>query len=77
MEQTYNPQQEYHEELEKVQDRDFAHNWVSSSSFLFYLYVFCMIAFLVGAFFVLYNHRYGGKPDVTVQESTKYTPVYK
>ncbi len=26
-------QHEYQEELKKVQDRDFAHNWVSSSAF--------------------------------------------
>jgi len=32
-------QQEYQAELQKVQDRDFTRNWVSSSAFLFYLQV--------------------------------------
>ena len=77
MEQPYNPQQEYQHELEKVQDKDFAHNWVSSSSFLFYLTIFCTVAFLLGSCLKLYENRYGGKPDVVVPESTKYTPVYK
>lgn len=70
-------QQEYQEELEKVQDQDFTHNWVSSSAFLFYLSVFCMVAFLVGASFKLFQNKYTGQPDVSVPESTKYTPVYK
>jgi len=77
MEQLFNPQEDYRQELEKVQDKDIAHSWVSSSAFLFYLSMFCMIAFLLGASLKLYNHRYGGHPEVTVQESTKYTPVYK
>lgn len=70
-------QEEYQEELQKVQDRDFTHSWVSSSAFLFYLQVFCMIAFLFGACYNLYKHSYKGKPDVTIQESTLYTPKYK
>ena len=71
-------QQEYHEELEKVQDRDFTHNWVSSSAFIFYLSVFCLVAFLFGSCLKLYNNSYDSKKfDVTVQESTKYTPTYK
>ena len=70
-------QEEYQQELQKVQDKDFGHNWVSSSAFLFYLQVACMIAFLVGASYVLYSERYKGKPEVTIQESTLYTPKYK
>ena len=77
MDQLFNPEEDYQQELEKVQDKDIAYSWVSSSAFLFYLSVFCMVAFLFGAFLKLYNNRYPGKPDVTVQESTKYTPVYK
>jgi hypothetical protein len=69
-------QQEYKEELEKVQDRDFTHNWVSSSAFLFYLSVFCLLAFTLGNCSRLYAERFQ-KPEVTIQESTKYTPVYK
>jgi hypothetical protein len=70
-------QLEYQEELQKVQDRDFTHNWVSSSAFLFYLQVACMVAFLVGASYMLYSKRYKGKPEVEVQSSTLYTPQYK
>ena len=70
-------QQEYQEELQKVHDRDFTHDWVSSSAFLFYLQVFCMVAFLFGACYQLYRMSYKGKPDVVIQESTLYTPKYK
>ena len=69
-------QQEYREELEKVQDRDFTHNWVSSSAFVFYLSVFCLLAFMLGTCGRLFTERYE-RLDVTVQESTKYTPTYK
>lgn len=69
-------QNEYHEELQKVQDKDFTHNWVSSSAFIFYLSIFCLLAFLFGSCYRLYNQRYD-KLDVTVQESTQYTPKYK
>ena len=67
---------EYQEELKKVQDRDFAHNWVSSSAFLFYLQVFCVVALVLGGCYALYTKRFD-KPEVTVQESTLYTPKYK
>jgi hypothetical protein len=68
--------QEYQQELQKVQDRDFAHNWVSSSAFLFYLQVACIVAFLFGGCYMLYTKRFE-KPEVKVQESTLYTPQYK
>jgi len=71
-----NNNQEYNQELQKIQDKDFAHNWVSSSAFLFYLQVACMVAFLFGGCFMLYTKRFN-KPEVTVQESTLYTPKYK
>ena len=67
---------EYQQELEKVQDRDFAHNWVSSSGFLFYLQVFCVLAAVLGGCAMLYTKRFE-KPQVKVQESTLYTPQYK
>ncbi|HZF66290.1 MAG TPA: hypothetical protein VEZ55_17505 [Chitinophagaceae bacterium] len=70
-------QDEYKEELEKVQDRDFTHDWVSSSAFLFYLSVFCLVVFMLGSCYRLYQHRYPGKPDVITPESTLYTPKYK
>lgn len=72
-------QQEYREELEKIQDRDFTHNWVSSSAFIFYLSVFCLLAFVLGTCGKLYTQRYDTQKieDVIIQESTKYTPEYK
>ena len=71
-------QEEYQQELEKVQDRDFTHNWVTSSAFLFYLSVFCMVAFVFGSCFKLYNNRYKNTIPgaITVQESSMYTPKY-
>ena len=70
-----NQQQEYQEELQKVHDRDFTHSWVSSSAFLFYLQVACIVAFVFGGCYMLYTKRFE-KPEVKVQESTLYTPKY-
>lgn len=67
---------EYQEELEKVQDRDFTHNWVSSSAFLFYLSVFCLLAFMFGSCGRLFNQRYDAL-KVDIPESTQYVPKYK
>ena len=67
---------EYQQELEKVQDRDFTHNWVSSSAFLFYLQLACVVALVFGSCYMLATKRYE-KPKVPVQESTLYTPKYK
>jgi hypothetical protein len=67
---------EYQQELKKVQDKDFTHNWVSSSGFLFYLQIACVVALLFGACYMLYTKRFH-KPEVHVQESTLYTPQYK
>ncbi|MBL7731420.1 MAG: hypothetical protein JNM88_09600 [Chitinophagaceae bacterium] len=69
---------EYHEELKKVQDKDFTHNWVSSSAFLFYLQVACIVAFVLGGCYMLYTKNYKkNKVDAPVQESSMYTPKYK
>ncbi len=68
--------QEYNQELEKIQDRDFTHNWVSSSAFLFYLQVACIVAFVLGGCYMLSTKRYN-KIDVPVQESSLATPKYK
>ena len=74
----YAHQQEYHEELEKVQDRDFTHNWVSSSAFIFYLSVFCLLALMFGSCFKLYLKGYNHSHyEVTVPDNTKYVPAYK
>ncbi len=67
---------EYQQELEKVQDQDFTHNWVSSSAFLFYLQIACVVAFVLGSCYMLSTKRFD-KPEVPVQESTLYTPKYK
>ena len=69
-------QQEYQQELQKVRDKDFTHDWVSSSAFLFYLPVAVLVAFLIGASYMLYTKRFE-KPEVEIQESTLYTPKYK
>ena len=70
---------EHTEELEhkNPKEKDFAYNWVNSSVFLFYLQVFCIIAFTLGGCYALYAHRYKGKPDVVVPDNTLYTPKYK
>jgi hypothetical protein len=67
---------EYQRELQKVQDTDFTHNWVSSSGFLFYLQIACVLAFVLGSCYMLGVKRYE-KPKVPVQESSLYTPKYK
>lgn len=67
---------EYQQELQKVQDRDITHSWVSSSAFLFYLQIACFVAFLFGGCYMLYTKRFE-KPEVKIQESTLYTPQYK
>jgi hypothetical protein len=77
MDHQSDPHQEYQEELQKVQDRDFTHNWVSSSAFLFYLQVACIVAMVLGGCYMLYEKRYTGKPDVEVPDNTLYTPKYK
>jgi len=69
-------QQEYQQELQKVRDKDFTHDWVSSSAFLFYLQIAVLVAFLFGASYMLYTKRFE-KPEVEIQESTLYTPKYK
>jgi len=50
---------------------------VSSSRFLFYVHVFCILAFVLGGCYNLYKHRYKGKPEVEVPSSTLYSPQYK
>ncbi len=66
-----------HEEIEDNASKDFAHNWVSSSRFLFFCQVFLIVAFLLGGCYSLYKHRYMGKPEVTVPANTLYNPQYK
>ncbi len=72
-------QEEYREELQKVQDRDFMHDWVSSSAFIFYLSLATLVAFSFGTCSQLYTKRFekSGPGEVHIQESTRYVPVYK
>lgn len=72
-------QEEYHEELQKVRDRDFTHDWVSSSAFIFYLSIACLVAFAFGTCYQLSTEDYeSAKPEnVVIQESTRYMPEYK
>jgi hypothetical protein len=65
------------QEIIEHEQKDFTKNWVSSSRFLFYLQVFCILAFVLGGCYRMYNQRYKGKPDVEVQGSSKYVPEYK
>lgn len=66
-----------HIDMEKINQKDVTHNWVSSSRFLFYVHVCCIMAFLLSGCYTLYTHRYKGKPEVEVPGSTLYTPQYK
>jgi len=70
------PSHEFQQELQKVQDSDFTHNWVSSSAFLFYLQIACIVALIFGSCYMLATKRFD-KPNVPVQESSLYTPKYK
>lgn len=65
------------QEINDNSPKDFTNNWVNSSRFLFYLQVFCILAFVLGGCYRLYNQRYKGKPDVEIQSSSEYTPKYK
>lgn len=64
-------------EIKDPKEKDFAHSWVNSSVFLFYLQVICIVAFIVGGSFGLWSHRYKGRPEVNVPSNTLYTPQYK
>jgi hypothetical protein len=65
------------QEILESTEKDFTKNWVNSSRFLFYLQVFIVIAFVLGGCYRLYEQRYKGKPDITIQGSSKYVPDYK
>lgn len=65
------------QETPETVEKDIRTNWVTSSRFLFYVHVFCIVSFVLGGCYKLYNHRYKGKPEVEVQKSSQYTPEYK
>ena len=68
---------EYHEKIQEHKQKDLGFNWVMSSRFLFYVNVFCILAFILGGCYKLYTTSYAGKPDVEVPDNTLYTPKYK
>jgi len=68
---------EFHEEIQEHKEKDFGYNWVKSSRFLFYVQVFCIVAFILGGCYKLYKQSYPGKPEVEVPDNTLYTPKYK
>lgn len=68
---------QYAAELEQLKNQDFAYNKVSSSRFLFYLQFLGGLVVFFTMCYVLWTHRYKGKPDVEIQSSTLYTPEYK
>ncbi len=57
-------------------EKDLSKNWVTTSRFLFYTTVFCLLAFVAGCSYNLYDHRWKGIGKPAVPESTKYNPVY-
>ena len=57
--------------------KDFSHNWVSTSRFIWFCQVFLVVAFILGTCMGMYAHRYKGKPEVNVPENTLYNPQYK
>lgn len=63
--------------IRPIDDKDLSKNWVNSSRFLFYISVFCLLAFVFGCSFRMWNQRYKGNGDPVIPESTKYNPTYK
>ena len=68
---------EFDDQIQEHKKKDLGFNWVLSSRFLFYVNVLCIVAFIFGGCYKLYNNRYLGKPDVEVPDNTLYTPKYK
>jgi hypothetical protein len=65
------------QEILENKDKDFAHNWVSSSRFIWKCQLFVVVAIILSACVAQYQHRYKGKPKVNVPENTLYNPKYK
>ncbi len=66
----------YQEDLKKLENSDFKKSWVKSSPFIFYLSIACFVLMTWGGCYKLYTKKYE-QAKVPVQESSKYTPVYK
>lgn len=65
------------QEIIENKEVDFAHNWVSSSKFIFRMQLFAVVVIILSACVAQYQHRYKGKPKVNVPENTLYDPKYK
>lgn len=65
------------EEVISSRKKDLGYSWVSTSRFLFYCQLAIFVAFLIGATYALYAHRYKGKPQVEVPANTHFNPTYK
>lgn len=68
---------DFENQIEEHKKKDLGFNWVLSSRFLFYVNVFCIVAFIFGGCYKLYTKSYAGKPEVEVPDNTLYTPKYK
>jgi hypothetical protein len=65
------------QEIIDTKEKDFAHSWVSSSRFIWFCQIFVVIAIVLSACVAQYQHRYKGKPEVSVPANTLYNPTYK
>jgi hypothetical protein len=65
------------QETPETVEKDIRANWVTSSRFFILRACFCIVSFVLGGCYKMYNHRYQGKPEVEVQKSSQYTPEYK
>jgi hypothetical protein len=69
-------EQQYQKDVKKIESKDAKKNWVRTSPYLFYLSLACFVLLTWGGCYKLYTKRFA-KPNVTVQGSSQYTPVYK
>jgi hypothetical protein len=65
------------EKIRPIDDNDLSKSWVTSSRFIFYTSIFCLLAFVFSCSFRLWQQRWKGNPKVNVPESTLYNPTYK
>jgi len=49
-------------------EKDFTSNWVSSSRFLFYIQVFCILSFVLGGCYRMYHQKYPGNQILKFKE---------
>ena len=73
----YNKMNQEFTEVIDNKHKDFTHNWVATSRFIWFCQIFLVLAFVLGGCYNLYTHRYKGKPKVEVPTNTLYNPTYK